>query len=294
MKSLRLPLILTLICLLTPFAGMMIYKAYKNRETRRYDEAFSKSVTPVTPRIVSGKPFINSIGMQFVYIPSGLFVMGSPPDEIGRDELEIQHQVILSKGFFLQTTEVTQAQWRKVMGINPSEQQGDDLPVHNVSWLDCKKFIRRLNQLEGVIQYRLPSEAQWEYACRAGSQKAFTTGPLTEPDSTLDPLLDKVGWYQANAGGGPHPAASKAPNAWGLYDLHGNVWEWTEDWWESWYGKFSGSPVEDPAGPGKGRFKIIRGGGWFAGATYQRCASRMRAEPGSKSPGIGFRVARSE
>jgi formylglycine-generating enzyme required for sulfatase activity len=142
MKSLRLPIVLALFCLLTPLAGMKIYKAYKDREIGRYDEIFSRPVIPVTPRIVPGKPFINSIGMQFVYLHPGRFIIGSPADEIGRDEFEIQHLVILSKGFFLQTTEVTQAQWRKVMGKNPSEQQGEDLPVYNVSWLDCKKFIR--------------------------------------------------------------------------------------------------------------------------------------------------------
>jgi formylglycine-generating enzyme required for sulfatase activity len=295
MKNLRLPLLLALACLLSPFAGLMIYKAYKTREIRMYDAVLSKPVVMApSPKNAFGKPFTNSLGMRFVYIPPGRFVMGSPPDEIGRDELEIQHPVILSKGFYLQTTEVTQAQWRAVMEINPSQHQGDDLPVDNVSWRDCKKFIIRLNRLEGDTQYKLPSEAEWEYTCRAGSQKAFTNGSLTEPGSALDPLLDQVGWYKANSGRAPHPVASKSPNAWGLYDMHGNVWEWAEDWWENWYSKFSGIPVTDPLGPVLGRFKIIRGGGWFAGASYQRCASRKRAEPGSKGPGIGFRVARSE
>jgi formylglycine-generating enzyme required for sulfatase activity len=294
MKSLRLPLILALVCLLIPFAGLMIYQAFKAREIKMYDAVFSKPVSPIPVKIVPGKPFTNSIGMHFVYIPPGRYVMGSPPDEIGREELEIQHEVVLTRGFYLQTTEVSQAQWQAVMGINPSEYRGDDLPVHNISWIDAKKFIRRLNQLEGDTLYQLPSEAQWEYACRAGSQKAFANGALTVPGSAVDSLLDKVGWYKANARQAPHPAASKSPNAWGLYDMHGNVWEWTEDWWESWYGKFSGSPVNDPLGPPKGRFKIYRGGGWFAEAPYQRCASRRRAEPGSKSPGIGFRIARSE
>ena len=102
-----------------------------------------------------------------------------------------------------------------------------------------------------------------------------------------------LSWYKANSGKSPHNVGTKSPNAWGLFDLHGNVWEWCRDSWECWYGKFSGDPITDPAGPAKGRFKIYRGGGWFAGASYQRCASRMRAKPDSKSPDIGFRVARS-
>jgi formylglycine-generating enzyme required for sulfatase activity len=293
MKKLRLALILAIVCLLLPFAGMFTYKAYKIRETKKYDAIFSQPVTPAHVEIAHGTPFTNSVGMRFVYIPPGRFVMGSPTDEIGRDEFEIQHEVVISRGFYLQATEVTQAQWQSVMQINPSEYKGDDLPIHNVSWIDGKKFIKRLNQLEGDTKYRLPSEAEWEYACRAGSQKAFSTGALTVPGSALDPFLDRVCWYKANAGESPHKVGTKSPNAWGLYDMHGNVWEWCQDSWEHWYGKFSGDAITDPAGPTKGRFKIYRGGSWFAGATYQRSASRMRAKPGSKSPGIGFRVARS-
>jgi formylglycine-generating enzyme required for sulfatase activity len=293
MKKMRLALILAITCVLLPFAGMYAYKAYKIRETKKYDAIFSQPVAPTHVEIARGKPFTNSVGMRFVYIPAGRFIMGSPPDEIGRNEFEIQHEVVISRGFYLQATEVTQAQWQSVMQVNPSEYRGDELPVQDVSWIDSEKFIRRLNQLEGDTKYRLPSEAEWEYACRAGSQKAFSAGPLTVPGSNLDPLLDRVAWYKANSGKGPHKAGTKSPNAWGLYDMHGNVWEWCQDWWESWYGKFSGEAITDPAGPTRGRFKIIRGGGWFAGGTYQRSASRMRAKPASKSPGIGFRVARS-
>jgi formylglycine-generating enzyme required for sulfatase activity len=293
MKKLRLALILAIVCLLLPFAGMFAYKAYKIRETKKYDAVFSQPVTPAHVEITQGTPFTNSVGMRFVYIPAGRFIMGSPPDEIGRNEFEFQHEVVISRGFYLQTTEVTQALWQSVMQINPSEHKGDELPVHDVSWIDSKKFIRRLNQIEGDTKYRLPSEAEWEYACRAGSQKAFSSGALTVPGSDLDPLLAQVSWYKANSGGSPQNVGTKSSNAWGLYDMHGNVWEWCQDWWERWYGKFSGQAIIDPAGPPRGRFKIIRGGGWFAGATYQRSASRMRAKPGSKSPGIGFRVARS-
>lgn len=293
MKKLRLPFILAIIILLIPFAGLMTYKAFQARESRMYDSVFSQPVTPEYVEITPGKQFTNSVGMRFVYIPPGRFVMGSPPDEIGRNEFEIRHEVVLSRGFFLQVTEVTQAQWQSVMGINPSEYKGDDLPVHNVSWSDTQKFIRRLNELEGDTKYRLPSEAEWEYASRAGSQKAFSTGALTVPGLALDPLLDLVGWYQANAGKNPHKVGARSPNAWNLYDMHGNVWEWCQDWWEGWYGKSFGNGITDPVGPAKGRLKIYRGGSWFAGATYQRSASRMRAKPRLKSPGIGFRVARS-
>ena len=274
--------------------GLFGYKVYKTRETQRYDSVFDQPLSRVNIEIDQGKPFVNSVGMRFIYIPPGKFFMGSPADEIGRDEGEYQHAVVLTRGFYLQTTEITQAQWQVVLKLNPSEHKGNDLPVHNVSWIDSQTFIRRLNQLESNGNYRLPSEAEWEYACRAGTQSALPTGNLTATNSGLEPALDRVGWYKLNSGQTPHRVAVKSPNAWGLYDMHGNVWEWCQDPWDRWYGKFADTAVIDPMGPKKGRFKIFRGGGWFGSATYQRCASRMRAKSGSKSPGIGFRVARSE
>jgi formylglycine-generating enzyme required for sulfatase activity len=189
---------------------------------------------------------------------------------------------------------VTQRQWKAVMEKNPAKFVGDDMPVEQVSWVDCQKFIRRMNQLEGDTKYRLPTEAEWEYACRAGTTTAFASGPLTETGQRFDPILDRMGWYWGNSGGSPHPVAQKEPNTWGLYDMHGNLWEWCQDRFESWYNKFTTGSVTDPQGPQRGRLRVFRGGSWFAGAEYLRSADRLRASPVFKSYGIGFRVARSE
>jgi formylglycine-generating enzyme required for sulfatase activity len=293
-KSLRMPLILAILCLFVPFAGIQIYKIYKSRQHRIYDRALKKPVVHTKLEIETGKPFTNSIGMTFVYIPAGRFVMGSPDDEIGRDEFEYQHEVIISKGFYLQMTEVTQQQWTAVMELNPSKIIGDDHPVEQVSWYDCQQFIKRLNQMEGDTKYRLPTEAEWEYACRAGMTTAFYSGHISVIGKELDPNLDRLGWYRGNSQNTSHPAGQKLPNVWGLYDMHGNVWEWCQDWWEHWYGKFQDGPISDPKGPRKGVFKVYRGGSWFSGAQYHRAADRMRARPDTRSYGIGFRVARSE
>jgi formylglycine-generating enzyme required for sulfatase activity len=292
-KNMRVPIVLTILCLLLPFAGIQIYKIFKSRQNRIYEGALKKPVVSTRLEIQPGKSFTNSIGMNFVYIPAGKFVMGSPLDEIGRDEFEYQHEVIISKGFYLQTTEVTQRQWTAVMEINPSKIQGDDHPVEQVSWFDCRKFIQRLNRMEGDTKYRLPTEAEWEYACRAKTGKSFHSGHISAAGKAHDANLDRVGWYWGNSENRSHSVAQKQPNVWGLYDMHGNVWEWCYDWYEHWYGKFQNGPVVDPKGPAGGVFKIYRGGSWFAGAQYQRAADRMRAKPDTRSYGIGFRVARS-
>jgi formylglycine-generating enzyme required for sulfatase activity len=158
--------------------------------------------------------------------------MGSPPDEPGRQKNEKQHRVRLTQGFYMQTTEVTQGQWRALMGENPSRFKncGENCPVENVSWNRTQEFIRRLNEWENKPVYRLPTEAEWEYACRAGSKAALANGMLTELGCDHDPNLDKIGWYCGNAKYELRPVGLKAPNTWGLYDMHGNAWEWCEDW----------------------------------------------------------------
>ncbi len=166
--------------------------------------------------------------MDFVLIKAGTFMMGSPEDEEGRYYKEIQHQVILTQDYYMQTTELTQGQWEAVMGSNPSNfyNCGSNCPVEKVSWNDIQAFIEKLNQRgEGI--YRLPTEAEWEYAARAGSTTAFANGGITERGCSYDANLDAMGWYYGNADG-THPVAQKLPNAWGLYDMHGNVWEWCQ------------------------------------------------------------------
>ena len=227
--------------------------------------------------------------MTFELISAGTFTMGSPTDELGRWNDETQHEVTLTKSFYMQTTEVTQGQWRAVMGSNPSDFSdcGDDCPVETVSWDDVQEFIEKLNQMEGTDKYRLPTEAEWEYASRAGSTTAFANGEITNIDCD-DPNLDQMAWYCGNADITTHPVAQKDPNDWGLYDMHGNVWEWCEDW----YGAYSG-PVTDPTGPSSGTIRVLRGGSWDFNAMYCRSASRYGLKPDNRSYDIGFRVARA-
>jgi formylglycine-generating enzyme required for sulfatase activity len=192
----------------------------------------------------------NRIGMTLVFIQPGTFTMGSPASESGREEDEKQHEVTLTRGFYLQTPPVTQGQWQAVMGDNPSEFKkcGDDCPVETVSWDDVQAFIKKLNAMDDDRIYRLPTEAEWEYACRGGSTTVFCFG-----DS--DSALDEYAWFGGNSKESTHPVGQKKPNAWGLYDMHGNVWEWCQDW----YADYPGKPVRDPVGPGKGSGRVCRG-----------------------------------
>jgi|GEM_PF-957552 len=267
----------------------------------------------------------NSLDMEFRRIKPGMFIMGSPVDETGRVmsysgsdvDLELRHPVTLTKGFYMQTTEVTQGQWKAVMGNNPSifSLCGDDCPVENVSWNDVQNFIAKLNGLwQGT--YRLPTEAEWEYAARAGSTTPLATGPTTaladgeiinsEPGCFYEPSLSVMGWYCSNSyvdyegyldmsswGGpdrvGPHPVAQKIENSWGLYDMHGNVYEWCQDWIEvyPWYA------VTDPDGTNAtSGSKIIRGGSFANTAFDCRSAYRFAQKPDLPSFVIGFRLVR--
>lgn len=234
-----------------------------------------------------------TLGAKFVLIPSGTFKMGSPANEVGRIniksvDIEALHEVTISKPFFMQTTEVTQGQWRRVMGDNPSSfgSCGDDCPVEKVSWEDVQKFIKKLNSMEGTDKYRLPTEAQWEYAARAGSATRFYTG-----DSEED--LSRAGWYgsfdgSGNSGGKTHPVGQKIPNAWGLYDMHGNVWEWVTDW----MGAYPSGSVIDPVGPSTGSPRVARGGSYISYAKHCRSANRLLCVPGLSIYDLGFRLIR--
>ena len=217
--------------------------------------------------------------MKFVYIKPGSFMLGSPSSEPGRENGETLHQVTLTKGFYLQTTEVTQGQWKRVLGSNPSKFQscGDNCPVETVSWSDIQEFIAELNRIEGGYKYRLPTEAEWEYACRAG-----TKGPYAGN-------LDAMAWYTDTSGGKSHAVGGKRPNAWGLYDMHGNVWEWCQDR----YGDYPSGPLTDPVGSSSGADRVIRGGSWSYNARYCRSAYRYRDKPGYRSDYLGFRLART-
>ena len=238
------------------------------------------------------KEITNSIGMKLVLIPKGTFMMGSPESEQGRFENETQHDVTISKDYYLGVYEVTQAQYEKVMGENPSHFQGSivgnenaDLPVENVPWEDAVEFCKKLSDLPeekkaGRI-YRLPTEAEWEYACRAGSKTAYSF-------DDEGGLLPEYGWFRRNSSSRTHSVGLLEPNAWGLFDMHGNVWEFCSDW----YAEYPKGPVSDPSGPSKGAHRVYRGGGWGAdNASDCRSAWRNGFLPSSGNIHYGFRVA---
>ncbi len=233
--------------------------------------------------------FTNSLGMEFVFIKPGAFTMGSPTDELGRDDDEKQHQVTLTRGVYIQTTEVTQSQWQRVMGSNPSKLKncGPNCPVENVSWYDAMEFIKNLNRIGSKGQYRLPTEAEWEYAARAGTDTAFANGGIIEMRCGQDPNLDAIGWYCGNSDEKAHPAAKKMPNAWGIYDMHGNVWEWCSDW----YAEYPSGSVTNPSGPSSGSVRIRRGGSWTFISGGCRSAVRYGTRPVVHGRIIGFRLA---
>ena len=215
-----------------------------------------------------------SIKAQFVLIPAGTFMMGD----------NIQHQVVIKRLFYMQATEVTQGQWRKIMGNNPSlfKDCGDDCPVENVSWGDVQGFIRRLNQIEGVDKYRLPTEAEWEFACRSESTTKYSFG-----DNENE--LGDYAWYDKNSNRQTHPVAQKRPNAWGLYDMHGNVSEWCQDW----YDDYPTGTVTDPKGPPSGQHTVLRGGSWLSNASVVQSAFRGEDYPIVRCNDIGFRLVRN-
>jgi formylglycine-generating enzyme required for sulfatase activity len=217
----------------------------------------------------------NGLKMTFVLIPAGEFLMGSPADEADRhDDEGPVHRVRISRPFLMGKYEVTQAQWEKVMGKNPSHFQGQNNPVEQVSWEDCQEFIRKLNErdrntsLRGA-KFALPTEAQWEYACRAGSGRRFSFGGD-------DTDLGAHAWYDGNSERKTHAVGEKKPNARGLYDMHGNVWEWCGDW----FAAYDKGDVCDPSGTATGSCRVLRGGDWDSSARFCRAAFRGRYTPG--------------
>ena len=226
------------------------------------------------PAAVPSREFTNSVGMKFVLIEPGTFLMGS---DTGTSDEKPVHKVTLTEGFYMQVTEVTQAQWQAVMGDNPSTFKGPERPVETVSWNDAQEFLKKLNTKEKGAKYRLPSEAEWEYAARAGQ-----TG---EP-----PNLDAVAWYNKNSDKQTHPVGQKQPNGWGLYDMLGNVAEWCADWWDEEY--YAKSPPVDPSGPDKGSLRAERGSSWYYPAESTYVAYRDRPLIVRGLPWGGFRCVR--
>jgi len=267
------------------------WQSVKPMETKSSQES-SKIAMGKKPPIAPKKSIANSLGMEFVYIQPGTFMMGSPSNESGRDNDEKQHRLTLTKGFYMQTTEVTQGQWKAVMGSNPSyfKNCGDNCPVEEVSWKDIQQFIRKLNQRESSGTYRLPTEAEWEYAARAGTDTPFFFGRCLSTDQANydgnNPLSGcSKGEYRKRT----ISVASFRTNSWGLYDMHGNVWEWCQDW----FGEYPSSSVTNPTGPSGGSRRVVRGGSWLNHARVCRSADRYSDAPGRRYAELGFRLLRN-
>jgi len=239
---------------------------------------------------------VPGLGLEMVWIKPGTFTMGSPMFELGREADETQHEVVLTEGFWLGRHEVTQAQWKALMGGNPSRfmHLGGHHPVEKISWDQAVEFCAKLTEVERAagrlpanFEYALPTEAQWEYACRAGTTSALNSGKeLTAAEGTC-PNLDEVAWYEGNSGGKTHPLGRKRANAWGLCDMHGNLWEWCADW----LGDYGDEGLTDPAGPPRGEKRVLRGGGWRHQAWTCRSSKRYGCEPDQRLGSFGFRVA---
>jgi len=229
------------------------------------------------------KTYTDSIGMEFVQIPSGSFLMGAHESENGGKAEKPRNKVNISKAFYIGRYEVTQAQWQAVMDGNPSQFPVPEGPVETVSWDDVQEFIDKLNRKDGKNKYRLPTEAEWEYAARAGSNERYCYGD--DPDAAQ---LDQYAWYKKNSGAKPQTVGKLKPNAWGLYDIHGNVWEWCEDRYDEKY--HATSPSAEPKRPSSGTHRMIRGGSWNNAAGKCRSAARLRSAPDFRIHYIGFRV----
>ena len=230
---------------------------------------------------------VNGIEYAFRWCPAGSFLMGSPSSESNRGSDETQHRVTLTRGFWMLETEVTQAMWESVMGTSISQQrdkadtswplrgEGSNYPMYYVSWEECRSFCEKLSSQLGLT-VSLPTEAQWEYACRAGTTGAYAGD------------LDEMGWYESNSGSKTHPVGEKKPNAWGLYDMHGNVWEWCQDWFVT----YSTSPASDPCmlDSNGGSCRVDRGGSWNCDARNCRSAGRDGGTPDVRYDDLGFRT----
>jgi len=269
--------------------GRFIRDFWNHRLEQEREVAGKKAKPETMHLIISGG---ESIEIEMVQIPAGAVLMGD-------EDAGPIHRVEITKPFMIATASVMQTLYRALTGERPSEFKGDDLPVENVSWFDavrfCNDLSKRLNlepayRIDGEqvawIQendgFRLPTEAEWEYACRAGTSTRFACGDL-EAD------LETMGWYGQNSGNKTHPVKSKTPNAWGIFDMHGNIWEWVWDW----AGEYSGGLAVDPKGPERGANRVVRGSSWYDDAHYCRAALRFNDPPDSRDRYLGFRLARS-
>ena len=227
-------------------------------------------------------------GMVLVAVRPGSFMMGSPESEPGRNDDEVLHRVVISRLFYIGQHEVTQAEWTKVMGSNPSHFSGcEKCPVEQVDFYQVNEFLSRINANNSAMRFRLPTEAEWEYACRAGGSTPFGTGTsLTTAQANFDGRYQAASAEDGAAYDKTVPVGKFPPNAWGLHDMHGNVWEWTNDW----YGPYEPRRDTDPRGSDTGPKRVIRGGSWHFDADSARCGLRYTHSPQDKGFSLGFRV----
>ncbi|NTV14665.1 MAG: formylglycine-generating enzyme family protein [Desulfobulbaceae bacterium] len=239
-------------------------------------EAKAAKPASAPPQLVIGQPAAG----EFIVVPKGCFQMGDTFGEGQSDETPL-HEVCVDS-FLIGKYEVTQGQWQAVMGKNPSLHKGDTYPVDNVSWNDAQEFISKLNQQTGK-QYRLPTEAEWEYAARSGGKAEKYAGGDN---------VQALSWNSQNSGGVTHPVGEKGANGLGIYDMSGNVWEWCQDWRNDGY--YKSSPRQNPTGPPSGSTRVNRGGSWNLDPSYVRAANRSWGEPNNRSYFLGFRLASSQ
>ena len=247
------------------------------------EELLRVTIPSATSNTASGSKYNDPLAGTFILVKGGTFTMGCTSEQSGcYDNEKPTHQVTLSN-YYLGETEVTQAQWRAVMGSNPSRFSGcDACPVEQVSWNDVQDFISQLNNRSGGSRYRLPTEAEWEYAARGGSQSRGYQYAGSN-------YLDEVAWYDDNSGNKTHSVKSKKSNELGLYDMSGNVWEWCSDW----YGSYSSGSQTNPAGASSGSYRVSRGGSWYYDPAGCRVARRLNFTPDYRNGNLGFRLART-
>jgi len=235
--------------------------------------------------------YTNQLGMQFVFIPHGKLLMGSPSNEIGRTIFETQVDIVIEKPFYMQTTEVTQKQWKEVMGENPSYflDCGYNCPVENISWEDVQRFIIELQHIDSSSLYRLPTEAEWEYACRSGNSMPFSNDAIVDVQCHEENPLNTIAWYNCNAKNKTHPVGQKLTNDWGLHDMHGNVYEWCQNVYAANYADALNGNLSD-ADPIAAR--AVRSCSYNDTAVSCRSAARSNFRPNIKSHAIGFRLVR--
>ena len=240
------------------------------------------ALTVMAQEVKPGKVEVIDLGkgvrLEMVLVPAGEFKMEGK--KIPVDPFSPQHEVTLTKPYYMGKYEVTQEQWFEIMGGNPSKEKGRMLPVTNVSWNDCQDFIKKLNAKTNG-GYRLPTEAEWEYACRAGTTTKYSVG---------DKITPKDANYRDSKIGEPVAVGSYKPNAFGLYDMHGNVWEWCEDW----YADYQAGAVTDPKGPATGSVRVLRGGSYNFYVSNARSSSRYSVTPFVRYYGYGFRLAKTK